>query len=92
MKYVITWSVPTEKYVATMTKFLAGGAPPPTGVKMIGRYHGLAGSNSGFIVAETNDLRTIYGWLADWMHLMTFSVVPVVEDAEAAAILSAVKR
>ena len=92
MKYVITWSVPTVNYVATMQKFLATGAPAPAGVKMLGRYHGLAGSNSGFIVAESSDVKAIYTWLADWMHLMTFDVVPVVEDAEAAPILQAVKR
>ena len=92
MKYVITWNVPTASYVTTMQKFLGSGAPPPAGVKMHGRYHGLSGSCSGYIVAESSDVKAIYGWLADWTDLMTFDVMPVVEDADAAAILSSVKR
>ena len=92
MKYVITWSVPTENYKAAIKKFLDGGAPPPAGVKMLGRYHGLEGSTRGFIVAECADSRGIYTWLADWMELMSFEVVPVVEDGDAAQLLAGVKR
>ena len=90
MKYVITWSVPTANFAATMKKFLSTGAPAPTGVKSLGRYHCLDGSCSGFIVAEASDPKGIYTWLAQWMGLMTFNVVPVVEDADAAAILPSV--
>jgi uncharacterized protein DUF3303 len=87
MKYVITWSVSNENYKAAIKKFLDTGALPPAGVKLVGRYHGLEGSNHGFIVAETGDAKGIYTWLADWMSLVNFQVTPVVEDAEAAALL-----
>ena len=91
MKYVITWSVSGETYKNTMKKFLETGAQPPAGVKMLGRYHGLQGSARGFIVAESADAKGIYTWLADWMELCSFEVVPVVEDAEAAALLAGKK-
>jgi Protein of unknown function (DUF3303) len=35
----------------------------------------------GFIVAESTDAKGIYTWLADWMEVCSFDVVPVVEDA-----------
>ena len=56
---------------------------------MVGRYHGLTASNRGFIVAESADAKGIYTWLADRMELVNFEVIPVVEDAEAAALQSA---
>ena len=92
MKYVITCSVPTANYAPTMKKFLATGGLPPAGVKMIGRYHALAGSSSGFIVAESANTKGIYTWLADWMETMSFEVTPVVEDADAVTVLEAVKQ
>lgn len=92
MKYVITWSVPTANYVATMNKFLATGGMPPVGVKMLGRYHALEGSASGFIIAESADPKGVYTWLADWMDIVSFEVTPVVEDADAVTILQGVKR
>lgn len=92
MKYMITWSLPNPTYVAAIKKFLATGAMPPAGVKMLGRYHSVAGSASGFILAETSDHKALYTWLADWMDTCSFEVTPVVEDADAAPILQAVKR
>lgn len=92
MKYVITWSAPTATYVAAIQQFLATGGMPPAGVKLLARYHALTGSSSGFIVAETSDHKALYTWLADWMHTVSFEVTPVVEDADAAPVLQAVKR
>ena len=92
MKFVITWSIATENYKSAIKKFLDTGAPPPAGVKMLGRYHGLQGSMRGFIIAESADARGIYTWLADWMEVCSFDVVPVVEDGDAAQLLQGVKR
>ena len=92
MKFVITWSVPADSYKAAIQKFLDTGAQPPAGVKMLGRYHGLQGSMRGFIIAESADAKGIYTWLADWMEVCGFEIIPVVEDGDAAAILQSVKR
>jgi predicted short-subunit dehydrogenase-like oxidoreductase (DUF2520 family) len=92
MKFVITWSVVPGAYTATIKRFLETGAQPPAGVKLLGRYHAVAGSCSGFIVAESADAKGIYTWLADWMELCSFEVVPVVEDAEAAALQTQRKK
>jgi hypothetical protein len=92
MKYMITWSAPNATYVAAIQRFLKTGGMPPANVKMLGRYHALTASSSGFILAETSDPKGIYTWMADWMDTVSFDVVPVVEDADAAPILQAVKR
>ena len=83
MKYMITWSLDNPTYVAAIQRFLKTGAPPPAGVKMLGRYHSLAASSSGFILAESQDPKAIYAWVADWTDVVAFEVVPVIEDAEA---------
>jgi hypothetical protein len=88
MKFVITWSILPGAFDATIKKFLETGAPPPAGVKLLGRYHAFNGGGIGFIIAESPDLGGISRWLADWMELCSFQIVPVMEDAEAAAILS----
>ena len=92
MKYMITWSAGNATYVGAIQKFLATGGAPPANVKMLGRYHSLAASSSGFILAETSDPKGIFTWMADWMDVVSFNVVPVIEDAEAAPILQAAKR
>lgn len=86
MKFVIRYALIPERYEAAMKLFLQTGAQPPSGVTLLSRYHGANGV--GFIVAESPGVGGIVRWLADWMELCTFEVVPVVEDAEAGAIQS----
>jgi hypothetical protein len=88
MKFVITWNILPGVFDATVKKFLETGALPPAGVKLLGRYHALTGGGIGFIIAESPDLGGIHRWLVDWMELCSFQIVPVMEDAEAAAILA----
>jgi len=87
MKFVITWALLPGQYQRAISRFLETGALPPAGVKMLGRYHGLEGSSSGFIVAETSDAKAIYAWLAPWMETVSFTITAVVEDAEATQLL-----
>lgn len=56
-------------------RFLETGAPPPNGVRMIGRWHSAEG-NRGFFMAETDDAAAIANWLQDWSDLLTFRVDP----------------
>jgi hypothetical protein len=92
MKYMLTWSAPTPTYATAINKFVSTGGNPPSGVKLLGRYHALSGSASGFILAESSDPKGIYAWSAEWAHLIDLQIVPVIEDAEAAPILQGIKR
>jgi Protein of unknown function (DUF3303) len=51
MKFMITWKIPPALYKAAIERFLNTGAPDPTGVKTIGRWH-TPGSFYGWHVVE----------------------------------------
>ncbi len=87
MKFAVRWSILPGVYEATIKKFLETGAQPPAGVKMLCKYHAV-GSVTGFGVVETDDVKGIYSWLADWMEFCSFEVEPVVDDAEAGSLQS----
>lgn len=68
-------------------RFLQTGGAPPSGVTMLGRWHGAQG-NGGFLVAETEDATALARWLQDWTDLVAFEVTPVVTDEEFAAVIA----
>ena len=57
---------------------------------MIGRWHGMSGG--GVLIAETNDAKALYSWISYSTDLLEFETTPCVEDAEAGAVLAALKR
>ena len=84
MKFMTTWSGSTTHFKAGVARFLETGGGPPKGVTMLGRWHG---ANSGFCLAETDDIKGIYEWTSQWGDLLDFTVMPVMDDAEAAEVL-----
>ena len=52
---------------------------------MLGRWHG---PFTGWVLAETDDLKKVYEWTTQWSDLLEFTVVPVLEDAELGEVLS----
>ena len=44
------------------------------------------------LIAETSDAKALYSWLAFWTDLLEFETTPCVEDADAGAVLAALKR
>ncbi|MGB6193504.1 MAG: DUF3303 family protein [Terracidiphilus sp.] len=90
MKFIVSWNIPTGNVVNAQARFLKTGGAPPAGVKMIGRWHGMSGG--GFLIAETDNAKALYAWLADWNDALEFQTTPCVEDADAGAVLAAVKR
>jgi hypothetical protein len=39
MKFMISWKIPPGSHKPAAEGFLRSGAPPPPGLKMIGRWH-----------------------------------------------------
>jgi len=76
---------------AAIERFLKTGGSPPAGVKMIGRWHDLAGI-SGFSVAETNDPSLMAKWALDWNDLLEIDVRSVVTDELAGPLLASVGK
>jgi hypothetical protein len=90
MKFIVKWSIPKDCVANAEQRFLSTGAPPPAGVTMIGRWHGMSGG--GVLIAETNDAKALYSWLQYWNDLLEFETTPCVEDVEAGEVMKALKR
>lgn len=85
MKFLVSWSLPPATYRAAVARFLQAGGMPPEGVKLIGRWHGMSGA--GCAVVETNDAKALYTWVAEWGEFLPMQTTPVLEDADAGAVL-----
>ena len=90
MKFIVRWKIPKASVIASEARFIQTGAPPPAGVKMLGRWHGMSGG--GVLIAETDDAKALYSWLSYWNDLLEFQTTPCLDDAEAGPILGALKR
>lgn len=86
MRYMASWTLPHgEGYRATVERFMKTGGLPPTGVKMISRWHGANGI--GFAIAESDDAKAIAEMITEWSEFMDIQATPVLEDAEMAGVL-----
>lgn len=87
MRFMVTWSLSSVHRKEANARFLETGGGPPTGVKMLGRWHGPAG---GFVLAETNDVKALYEWIGQWSDLLDFAMTPVMDDAEVSEVIKKV--
>ena len=78
MKYMVTWTISPANYTAAVERFLKTGAPPPKGLRTIGRWH-TAGSSRGFHLVEGSDA-ALAEINAQWADILDLEVLPVVED------------
>ena len=69
------------------SRFLEAGGMPPSGVDLIGRWHGMSGM--GVAVVETNDAKALYAWIAEWSEFLPLQTTPVLEDDAAGEVLGA---
>ena len=90
MKFIMTYEMTPENRTRAVERFLEGGALPPEGATMLGRWHAAAGLH-GFILLESEDATAIYRWAAQWHDLLDFGITPVVDDAEAGAVLQSMQ-
>ena len=90
MKFIVKWKIPKGTVANAEQRFLSTGAPPPAGVSMLGRWHGMSGG--GVMIAETSDAKALFSWLSYWNDLLEFETTPCVEDAEAGEVFAALKR
>lgn len=86
MKFISTWTLPTgESYRTAVAQFLKDGGVPPTGVTMIGRWHGTNGK--GFMIAESDDPKAVFTYFAQWQEFMNIESTMALDDADAATVL-----
>ena len=80
MKFHVTYEFGPESRDETQAQFKETGGLPGDGVTMLGRYHAIEGL-TGFILVESDDPIAIGKWMQEWTHLISFQVVPVLDDA-----------
>jgi Protein of unknown function (DUF3303) len=89
MKVLSTSSVRPGCVKEVVSRFLAGKGTPPTGVKVLGRWHQTDGSAS-FALYETDDPAALAEFVATWADVLEVHHSVVLEDAEFAAVLAKV--
>lgn len=87
MVFHITYSIKPGQRNDSQGRFRATGAPPPAGVTMTNRWHSAEGLK-GFIIAESSDAEALARWTQSWTDLLTFEIVPVVNDEQLTRVLS----
>jgi hypothetical protein len=85
MKFMITWKTRPELLRSAVRRFMQGGGPVPPGVTNLGRWH-KADMSGGFHLVEAAQIGPILQHVAEWSDLLECEVVPVLEDAESAAV------
>jgi hypothetical protein len=69
-------------------RFLQTGGVPPSGVTLVARYHGM--NAKGCAIVETSDPKALFAYITEWMEFLAIEATPLVEDSEAAEVLSSV--
>jgi hypothetical protein len=90
MKFLVSWTLPQSTYRPAIARFLQGGGMPPKGVALVGRWHGMSGM--GVAVVDTTDPKALYTWIAEWSEFLPVQTTPVLEDADAGAVLGAMYK
>lgn len=88
MLFMVSWSISPENRNTVIKRFLETNGAPPSGVKMLGRWHAVGGS-SGFGIAETDDVVQIQKWVPQWNDLMNMEVHAALTDDQAGPLLAA---
>lgn len=86
MKFVIHYTLGSGHRDAAQRRFAETGGLPPAGATMIERYHCAQGLE-GFVVCESNDAAALARWMQGWTDLLTFRILPVVDDKTLAQII-----
>ena len=79
MQFFVSWTIKPEHRDAATARFVETGGLPPAGVKMVGRWH-FAEGREGLAIAESDDAVAIGKWTYAWFDLLSFRIVPIVDD------------
>jgi hypothetical protein len=89
MKFIVQWNgLPAAQQSAIERFMKTGGALPPDGVTMLGRWH-VIGELSGCAIVESNNTAAMSAWVLEWGDVFTFRILPVITDQELGAALAA---
>ncbi|WP_425044741.1 DUF3303 domain-containing protein [Primorskyibacter sp. S87] len=86
MKYIAAWVFEPDNVDAIIERFMKTGGLPPEGVTMEARWFDVAGGR-GFAVADSDDPVAVAKWCRAWTDLMSFEIIPVIDDGQMAQVL-----
>ena len=89
MLFMMEWKIKDGCVKKAVDKFLSTQAPVPEGCQIVGRYHA-PGSGKGWLIVDTNDLKTVYEHSSEWSEMLKWDVTPIVSDSEAGQVSSKV--
>jgi Protein of unknown function (DUF3303) len=86
MKFILTFTLPSQTQEAAIARFLDTGGQPPPGVKLLGRWTqvDLCG---GFVLLESEDTKALAAFARGWSDLLELTIAPVLEDRELSDVL-----
>jgi hypothetical protein len=87
MVFLTTYHWKPEHRKAIVERFMATGGVPPEGVKLLSRWTDVAGGR-GFTLSEADDVVAIGRFFYAWNDLMTFEIVPVLNDEQLGTVLA----
>lgn len=93
LKFMVTWKLHPEAKMDAFAGFSQmtaddDAADHGSAIKLIGRWHDLA-AGSGVAVCESESADALGAWIYNWGAALDASIVLVLDDAEARAVVSA---
>ncbi len=86
MLFLAQWTIRPEHRDRAIERFKQSGGPPPSSVKVIGRWHTI-GQSGGLLFAEAKDSLVMGQWCMGWSDIFSFDIKPVVDDDDLLKIL-----
>ena len=86
MLFISVYTITSKNRDAAQERFKKAGGKPPAGVKMIGRWHSVAGGR-GVTVMEASDPQAVAQWAQEWSDVIHFDLYPAIDDAGFAKLL-----
>ena len=86
MLYVMTWTLQPEQRDRVQSLFKETGGAPPEGVRLLGRWHSVAGGK-GVLVAESDDAAAMAAWAQQWSGVLSLDAYPAMTDETLANVI-----
>jgi len=89
MRFMSTYAIRPGCNKEAVSRFLAGQANPPAGMKILGRWH-KTDASGGYTLSECDDPAVVFEFAAAWSDVLETHSNVVIEDAEAGRVLAKV--
>ena len=93
MKLMVTWRIQQDKWLPILKKWSSmtpeQRADAGKGVKIVGRWHDLAGRR-GVAIIDAADVADAQRYLGQWNPFMDMDMTPVLDDEASAALAKSI--